>query len=145
MKHPYAVPTNLSPCLARVQSYWRGLLRGAATMPFWNDAKLSDLPDLSPRLFLIDVFQRPERFRFGIVGEDLGSDLSGAFLDELRLGAPFSLLRSQCAASVEDEGPTFVRLAGDQAQGGARPYGRLVLPMWGDGRISMLLGAVELS
>jgi hypothetical protein len=40
-------------------------------MAFWDDARLSDLPDLSDRLLLIDVFQRPERLRFGLVGKGL--------------------------------------------------------------------------
>ena len=35
-------------------------------------------------------------------------------------------------------GPTCFRFDGDD-----RPYSRLLLPMWGDGRASMILGAVE--
>lgn len=139
LKHPYAVPARLSPDLTRVQAYWRGLLRGSAQIPFWDDAKLSDLPDLAERLFLVDVFQKPERFRFGLVGQALATDgLSGRFLDETDLDRPFDFLRSQCAAAVEGAGPTLFHQSA-----GARPYARLLLPMWGDGRISMLLGAVD--
>jgi hypothetical protein len=139
MKHPFRLPARLSPDQTRVLAYWRGLLRGGATMPFWDDAKLSDLPDLADRLFLVDVFQQPERFRFGVVGQALAADgLAGLFLDETELQFPFEFLRSQCSATVESAEPSL--FAGE---GGERPHTRVLLPMWGDGRISMLLGAVE--
>lgn len=138
-KHPYAPPVRLSPELARVQAYWRGLLRGGAEMPFWDDAKLTDLPDLADRLFLIDVFSPPERYRFATLGKALtGGDLAGRFLDETQLSSPFAFLRSQAAATVEAAQPTYFR---DEGELGG--YGRLLLPMWGEGRISMLLGAVD--
>ena len=138
-KHPYPVPSRLSPELARVHAYWRGLLRGGAEMPFWDDARLTDLPDLADRLFLIDVFGRPERCRFGTLGKALDSDgLGGRFLDETDLASPFAFLRSQASATIECAAPTFFR---DEAAPGG--YGRLLLPMWGEGRISMLLGAVD--
>lgn len=139
MKHPYGLPVRLSPDQTRVLAYWRGLLRGGATMPFWDDAKLSDLPDLADRLFLVDVFQGPERFRFGVVGEALTSDgMAGLFLDETDLRSPFEFLRSQCSATVESAEPSHFA-----AEAAERLYVRLLLPMWGDGRISMLLGAVD--
>jgi hypothetical protein len=138
-KHPFAVPARLSPDLTRVEAYWKGLLRGSAKMPFWDDAKLTDLPDLADRLFLLDVFDHPERFRFDMVGRGLADDgLAGLFIDEADLAHPFEFLRAQATATVECAAPTYVR-----HEGGRRAYGRLLLPMWGDGRISMLLGAVD--
>jgi hypothetical protein len=138
MRPPFALPARLSPDLTRVHAYWRGLLRGSAQTPFWDDVRLTDLPDLADRLFLVDVFERPERFRFGVVGKDVGGEpLSGLFLDEAALPRPFAFLRSQCAAAVEAAEPTL--MAQDDKEG----FARLVLPMWGDGRISMLLGAVD--
>lgn len=139
MKHPFALPARLSADLTRVEAYWRGLLRGAAEMPFWDDARLSDLPDLGPRLVLIDVFDRPERFRFATVGAELGgAELEGRFLDDTDLERPLEFLRAQCSATIEAAAPTYFRLEG---AGGS--YGRLLLPMWGDGRASMILGAVD--
>lgn len=136
-KHPYAVPAQLSPDLARVRAYWEGLLRGAATMPFWDDVKPTDLPDLRGRLFLVDVFGPQERFRLDLVGAALGAEgLAGKFLDETELHRPFEFLNSQCAATVECAAPTYFR-----NNGVALPYARLLLPLWGEGRISMLLGA----
>jgi len=139
IKTPYGLHGRLSPDLTRVLAYWRGLLRGAATIPFSDDVNLSDLPDLADRLFLVDVFQQPERFRFDVVGQVLDTaGLSGRFLDETELARPFDFLRSQCAAAVEGAEPTFFH-----ADGSSPPYSRLLLPMWGDGRISMLLGAID--
>lgn len=143
MSHPFAVPSRLTPDLTRVHAYWRGLLRGAADMPFWDDANLSDLPDLADRLLLVDVFQGPERFRFGLVGKSVGGEeLSGRFLDETRLGSPLQFLRSQCCATTESAQPTWFRREdnGPEGKGG---YSRLLLPMWGDGRLSMILGCVD--
>jgi hypothetical protein len=137
-KHPYAVPTRLPPDLTRVQAYREGLLRGAATMPFWDDVKPSDLPDIVGRIFLIDVMGPQERFRFDQVGKALAAEgLEGRFLDEFEPHHPFEFLRSQCVTTVECAAPTYFRDAA-----AALPYGRLLLPLWGDGRISMLLGVV---
>ena len=142
MKPPYAVPARLSPDLARVSDYWSGLLRGNAKMPFWDDAKLTDLPDLADRLFLIDVFGAPERFRFNTIGAAIaGGGEPGRFLDEVELTGPFAFLRSQCSATVEAATATFFQPEAPPA--GGRSYSRLLLPMWGDGRIGMLLGALD--
>lgn len=140
MKHPFAAPTRLAPELARVEAYWRERLRGSAEIPFWDDIRLEDLPDLKPHLMLIETFSRPERFRFAIVGSGLGeTPLDGCFLDETELGSPFEFLRSQCSATIEAAAATFY-LAPEQP--GSAHYSRLLLPLWGDGRISMILGAV---
>jgi hypothetical protein len=144
MKHPYAVPSGLSSDLSRVNAYWKGLLRGGANMPFWDDVNLLDLPDLVGRMLLIDVFDRPERFRFDIVGQALVSEeVAGKFIDEMDLGAPFEFLRSQCSATVEAAAPTFFHQGGADQSSAARAYSRLLLPMWGEGRIGMLLGVVD--
>ncbi|MBS0332195.1 MAG: hypothetical protein JSS35_05465, partial [Proteobacteria bacterium] len=65
---PFATPARLPPDQARVRDYWRGLLRGSAQMPFADDLNLKGLGDLAPRVFLVEVFARPERFRFATVG-----------------------------------------------------------------------------
>lgn len=135
---PFSIPQDLPPDLARVLAYWRGLLRGEAEMPFADDLNLAHLPDLTPRLFLIDVFERPMRFRVGKAGAGLGlGDAEGRFLDEARFAEPFAFLPSQCAAAVEAAAPTYF------ADQGGRASSRLVLPLWGEGRVSTLLGAVD--
>jgi hypothetical protein len=82
-------------------------------MPFWDDVNLAALPDLSRRLMLIEVFDKPLRFRFGIVGEQLkeryGADVVGGFSDEIEIHHPFEYLNSQALASVESRAPTYYR------------------------------------
>lgn len=135
---PFAVPSDLPPDLARVLAYWRGLLRGSADMPFADDVNLADLPDLARRLFLISAFSRPERFRFDLIGDDIKCDgWTGLFLDEASPVTPFEFLSAQCAAAREAAAPTYYGRASPQG------YARLLLPLWADGRISMLLGAVD--
>jgi hypothetical protein len=144
---PFAPPDKLEPDLARVQSYWEGLKRGAAEMPFWDDVNLTAIPQVSARLMLIDVFDRPLRFRLGTIGEELqgqhGRDVVGKFLDEIEPRSPLQYLISQASAAVESRALTYYRhdsvKRADSTNG---PYSRLLLPMWGDGRIGMLLGAV---
>jgi hypothetical protein len=135
---PFALPKVFDKNLARVFAYWEGLERADNDMPFWDDVKLSALPDLVDSLLLIDAFVLPERFRFRTVGKGLaqryGEAVGGKFLDELELRAPFGYLRAQCSATVEARAPTYHADAG---------YSRMLLPMWGDGHISMLLGAVD--
>lgn len=143
MKRPFAPTGHLTPDLDRVEAYWRGMLRGSAQIPFWDDFKPTDLPDLRGRLFLIGVYPKPSRFRFDLIGADVtqpGQPLEGLFADETPPVTPFEFLISQCHATLEAEAPTLYR---HEPDGGRRPYARLILPMWGDGRIGMLLGAID--
>jgi hypothetical protein len=71
---PFLPPEKLETDLARVRAYWEGLKRGDATMPFSDDVNPSTIPDLSGRLILIDVFDRPLRFRLDMVGKTSESD-----------------------------------------------------------------------
>jgi hypothetical protein len=134
---PFAVPENLEAPLARVLSYWEDLKRGGNTMPFWDDVQLSSLPELKDDLLLIDVFSRPERFRFNTIGAHIaqqhGDPLNGKFADDVSLQGPLRFFRAQCSATTEARSPTCYREAA---------LSRLLLPMWGDGRVGMLLGAV---
>jgi hypothetical protein len=140
---PYGLPEELRPSLRQVFSYWESLKRGENEMPFWDDVKLPALTDLIGRLLLIDVFVNPERFRLSFVGAELShrskESVAGKFADEIQLRTPFDYLRSQCSATVEGRKPTFLH----HRAGEVGAFSRLVLPMWGDGRIGMLLGAVD--
>lgn len=144
VKTPYPLPSEMSPNLLRVWSYWESLKRAGNEMPFWDDLKLSALPDLTDSLLLIDVFASPERFRFNTIGKAFagsdGQSLIGKFADEVALRGPLEYFRSQCSATVEGGIPTFYRHAGSHE---AAAFVRLLLPMWGDGHISMLLGALD--
>lgn len=96
---PFAMPRTIAPDLARVRAYWEGLKRGGNNMPFWDDVKTSSLPDLSDRLLLVDVFEKPQRFRLNFVGQQLidryGESITGNFVDEMELKHPLQYLASQ--------------------------------------------------
>jgi len=143
MGNPYPLPADMAPNLQRVFAYWNSLKRGENNMPFWDDVKLSSLPDLGDRLLLMDVFANPERFRFNVVGKDfIGTDndaLAGKFADEVVLRGRLKYLRSQCSATVEACEPTLYR---GQVSAKDSAFSRLLMPMWGDGHIGMLLGVI---
>jgi hypothetical protein len=135
---PFSFPDTLSPPLQRVASYWEGLKRADNSMPFWDDLALSALQDQAARLLLVDVFADPERFRINTMGAAAAGSpaaaLRGKFIDEMALTGRLANLRAQASATVAARAPTF-----DRGDG----YARILLPMWGDGHIGMLLGAVE--
>lgn len=131
----FPLPEGLGPDLQKVLAYWKSLKRADNSMPFWDDVKLSALPGLNGRLMLIDAFEKPERFRINTAGADVaGAGLRGKFIDESVLSGPLENLRTQASATVAARAPTFHRGSG---------FTRLLLPMWGDGHIGMLLGAIE--
>ena len=144
----YSLPDELEPDLGRVQAYWNGLKRGANDVPFWDDVKFSLRSRLGRESMLIDVFENPLRFRFDLIGADVtnwyGGTIGNRFLDEIAFHAPFDALTLQCKATVEGCAPTYycqpaVRKGDAEHPGG---YARLLLPLWGNGRVEMLLGAV---
>ncbi len=138
---PYSAPRSLPPGLDRARGYWRSLIRKAAPMPFWDDLTPSDMGDILDDAFTLEVFDKPERFRFALVGEGLEAggvgELEGTFLGEGRLSSPFEFLLSQASATVEAGQPTLYRSTGPKR------YARLLLPMWGDGRTGLLLGVID--
>jgi hypothetical protein len=140
MPAPFALPSNLESGLARIRNYWLGLRRGQADIPFADDVKLSLLNEIGFGSILVDVFERPTRFRIAVAGtgvaDRFGQPIEGLFADEIAPRAPLDYLLSQCSATVEGRAPTYYRDA--QPPG----YARLLLPLWGDGHISALLGAI---
>jgi hypothetical protein len=144
---PFAIPAKLSLGHRRVLDYWEGLKRGENRMPFWDDLKLTSLPDLADRLMLVDAFDKPQRFRLNSVGERIrkryGVDLADKFVDEISPKAPFEFLTAQASATVEATAPTFFAGEAGTASGPHQVYSRLLLPMWGEGRVGLMLGAIE--
>jgi len=106
-------------------------------MPFSDDVKLGALGKAAAGVTFFDVLQRPVRFRFAIVGGEIealyGQSLAGMFADEITPQSPLDYLVAQCSATIESRGATYFRSSG---------YSRLILPLWGDGHINGLLGAV---
>lgn len=142
---PFALPARLPLDLDRVRDYWESLKRGGNAIPFWDDLTLASLPDLADRVMLVDAFEKPQRFRFNTVGQtivqDYGSDLAGWFADEIAPKHPLAFFTAQASATIEARAPSFF-IDGATPDGGGRRDARLLLPMWGNGRIEMMLGAV---
>ena len=143
---PFALPDKLPLDLDRVWVYWKSLKRGENKIPFWDDLKLSSLPDLGDRLMLIDVFERPQRFRFNSVGEKIqqnyGGDLVGKFADEIDPKNPLEFFTAQASVTIEANVPTFFTNTTTSESRRNVGKARLLLPMWGNGRIEMMLGVV---
>ena len=140
--HPFAVPAALPQSFGSVRSYWEGLRRAGNEMPFWDDVNLSALPDLSDRLMLIDVFEEPQRFRINTLGKTIqaqyGTNVTSRFIDEIEIKAPFHFLTAQASVTIEAKRPTLLVLTpAVNVQ-----YARMLLPMWGNGRIEMILALV---
>jgi hypothetical protein len=139
----FLLPDRLEPDLERVHAYWSGLKRGDNDIPFGDDVKFSMQARLAREVMVIEAFENPLRFRFDLVGEDLtrryGAAIAGKFTDEVDLHPPIDQLTSQCRATVERRAPTYFRHAAGDGRTG---YSRLVLPLWGNGHIEMLIGAV---
>jgi hypothetical protein len=142
--NPFPLPDSLPADLARLHSLWAGLRRAGNTIPFSDDLNPSALSQHAGRVLLIDVFDKPERFRFSLADPNLvpsqEAALSGKFLDEIDLGASFAYLRAQASATVEARAPTYFRIG---SRGLSPGFARLLLPLWGDGRISMLVGVLD--
>jgi len=144
---PFAIPEKLPSDIGRIRDYWESLKRGENSMPFWDDVTLSSFPGLADRLMLVDAFENPQRFRLNSVGEQIrkrfGADLAGKFVDEIAPKAPFEFFAAQASATIEAKSPTFFAGEAGAADDLRHGYARLLLPLWGDGRIGMMLGAIE--
>jgi len=134
--HPFVLPASLSPELRRVRDYWDSLKRGENEVPFWDDVKLSALPGFESNLMLVDVFEKPQRFRLNIVGNKIrdwyGADIVGKFVDELEAKGPLVYFMAQASTTVEATQPTYYHDG----------IARLLLPLWGGGYVSMLFGTI---
>ncbi|HXJ00891.1 MAG TPA: hypothetical protein VNH44_06695 [Micropepsaceae bacterium] len=139
------MPSELDEVLTQVLAYWNGLKRGNAQIPFVDDVKLGDIWKLSNKVVLVHILPTPCRFRLDIAGRQLvrmyGEDLAGRLADELTVRPPLDEFVSQCGAAVDTRAPTFYRH--EPTTTGHGGYGRILLPLWADGRIAALLGAVS--
>jgi hypothetical protein len=98
---------------------------------------------LAEDAIILDVFDNPLRFRLAIIGRHIeseyGRSISGKFVDELEQQPPIEHLEAQCRAAVEHQSPTYFHTGTSSGRGS---YSRMVLPLWGEGRVSMLLAAI---
>ena len=145
--HPFAVPERLPPPFKDVFNYWKQLIRGRNEMPFWDDVNLAKLPELADRLMFVDVYEDPQRFRLNTLGQKIqklyGANLIRKFTDEIEPKPPFEFFAAQASATVEASAPTLLKLGSRSRKKQEKvSYRRLLLPMWGNGRIEALLGLI---
>ncbi len=133
---PFALPVRLDHELETLRRYWSALRRADNPMPFADDLRVDHLSRFSASLVVLEVREKPERFRFDIVGTEIerrfGEELSDRFLDEIAHRAPLEFFASQCTALIETSEPTWH---------GNGVYERLLLPFWGNGYVSRIAGA----
>lgn len=128
--------------LTRLYDYWLQR-RGAKQFPSRNDIDPVDFRFALGRVSLIDVLDRPRRFRYRLVGtmvtEHLGYEMTGKFLDELPDSEVRAYLEQLYAQAVEDRAPLY---EGDRVvlDGRLWKHETLVLPLSTDDRsVDMLM------
>ena len=138
---PFAIDEALGPRLDALLTYWRGLRRGETSIPFADDIDMAMVRDLCGDVFVLGVFEKPERFRLDLAqtprAPEIQDTLLGRFIDEVALPKSLEYLRAQADAAVEGVAPAYYRHDGEPA------YARLLLPAWGEGQVRLLLGAIE--
>lgn len=139
-RNPFPLPDRLDAKLQPVVSFWEGLKRGENAVPFADDLGTSALTNLSGSPFLLRALASPERYRFEFLSDGLRREaVLERFLDEMPLNVEFSYLRAQSSATIEAVEPTLFHLTDSS---GYR-FSRVLLPLWGDGQVSLLLGAFD--
>ena len=135
-RNPFELPDRLETRLQAVFAFWQGRQNG---MPFVDDLRLPQLSELPGKLFLLAVFAPPERFRVEFLNATMPvPSVTGKFLDELPPSTEFAFLRAQASATLEATAPTLLRLTDSFGDS----FSRLLLPMWGNGQVNLLLGAL---
>ncbi len=139
-RNPFPLPDRLDAQLQPVVILWENLKRGENGMPFGDDLGVSALTKLPGNPFLLGVSPPTGRWRFEFVCDSLrGEATAGSFIDEMPPNVNFGYLRAQSSATVEAGEPTLLRLS--QASGYG--FSRVLLPLWGNGQITMLLGVID--
>jgi hypothetical protein len=132
----YVLPAILPPALDAVRTYWQRLRRAENDIPFSDDVVTSQIPGTNEAA-LLTAFYNPLRFRFDAIGaalaEQAGKNITGKFVDEIGSREPFEGLGEQCVVAVRDRKPSYYSTS-DRS--------RLVLPLWGNGRVDMLIVSV---
>jgi hypothetical protein len=141
---PFAIQTSLSRRLEDMLQYWRDLRRGEATVPFADDLDMTRIDEIAGDDLLLKVFQKPLRFRLDLAhtprAPRVESELVNRFIDGVDLPPPLQFLQSQAAATVESAAPTVYEHCSKTSE---PSYGRVLLPAWGEGHVSVLVCAFE--
>jgi hypothetical protein len=139
-RNPFPLPGRLDAKLQPIVTFWENLRRGENGMPFGDDLGVRALSKLPGNPFLLSVSPAPERYCFEFLCDSLRRGMgAGGFLDQMPGNVNFSYLRAQSSATVEAAEPTLLHLT----QLSGYRFSRILLPLWGNGQITMLLGNID--
>jgi hypothetical protein len=150
---PAEPPAAVTACprAGRLLTLWRGWAAGRAA-PDWSDVEPIDMPDLLPKLVVLDVLGDgvlADDFRFRLVGEGVneryGHGLKGRTLRELMRGPALDETLDEHRRCAEGLAGVFVRNSLEVATlDDRRFYGRLLLPVGVEhGRAQKIMGVME--
>ncbi|MBT3371592.1 MAG: PAS domain-containing protein [Rhodospirillaceae bacterium] len=145
-------PTEIGDEFRPLYDCWRQA-RGPRAMPARADMDPLSMPrQLLPNIFLLEVHQAPQRFRFRLVGTAvvamLGEDWTGKFVDELRQAN--QQVTDQYVETLKRREPTefhneYSKYDPSVQRKRLMHYRRLLLPMSDDEvTVNMLLGAANI-
>lgn len=144
MVQPFAMHDPVGAQFAALRGYWNSLKRGNTNIPFADDFSPAALRKIAANFALLSVFPNPQRFRFDLAGANVasvyGAELENRFADEVSPRAPLDYFVAQCATTVESAAPT---LYNHRHNAGSTQYQRLMLPLWGDGRVNTILAVFD--
>ena len=146
---PVGVARIRCPKLRRLYEYWRSKCAGDR-LPSRRDIDPTEIPDILPQIFLIDVQRDPLRFRFRLVGTTVcrlaGRDATGMYLDDRETyGEHGPVIIDAHQSVVASRQPRYSQQYAPWYGREYRYYERLVMPLAGDGQeVRMLLGGLAL-
>ncbi|WP_162914860.1 PAS domain-containing protein [Desertibaculum subflavum] len=134
-----------TPYLRRLFAYWQDKRRGQ-DFPSRRDLDPREFAFALGHVLLIDVLERPQRFRFRLHGSVLSFraryDMTGRMVDELPDEENRAVLLQRCRDLVRTRRPCFAR-SQRTVDGTAYGYEVVWLPLSSDGeQIDMLLGGL---
>lgn len=141
-------PHIVSDQLNRLYEYWSSLKK-SRPMPSRDDLEPSDIKDILPSLFMVDVDKGPTRFRYRLIGtyvsELTGRDMTGQPINEATYGETAGFVASLFERAVQQRAPVLVRGSAKWlASSSWRTLAVLFLPLSRDGEtVDIVLGGLN--
>lgn len=131
--------------MRRIHDYWKSRHHDGR-LPRRDDIEPADLTDLLPNIFLVDVEEKPRRYRIRLAGSEVvacfGVDMTGKTIDEYDLADERTAILEQYDLAVETRAPIYHRHEfWTAAYEHHLNFERLLLPLSSDGKqVDKLLG-----
>jgi len=110
---PLPPAESLPEKLAAIVDHWQGLMRQGHDLPRFADFEPMAVARLLPNIYLLDVAQDPQRFRFRLLGEAVleagAPGRPGLYVDELPRTGTNANLHDSLAAAVARRAPNWYR------------------------------------